>query len=56
MGEEADRIVERMSEPVQLCEWFATCARPATTTVYHPIIGDVPVCRQCLRFIEKNSK
>jgi hypothetical protein len=32
------------------CQWFATCTRPATTTVAHPILGDVPTCDPCAKF------
>lgn len=31
-----------------MCEWFARCTRKAVTTLRHPILGDVPICRECL--------
>ena len=31
----------------QVCQWFALCDREATTTVAHPILGDVPACERC---------
>lgn len=31
----------------QLCEWYAMCSNVATTTLRHPIIGDVPICQRC---------
>lgn len=34
-------------EPAQLCAWFALCARRATATRDHPVLGAVPICRQC---------
>lgn len=30
-----------------LCEWFAMCDREATTTLLHPVIGEVPCCARC---------
>jgi hypothetical protein len=32
---------------VAYCEWFARCVNLATTTLPHPILGDVPVCDRC---------
>lgn len=34
----------------QTCQWFALCGRPATGTVHHPILGDVPTCDRCHNF------
>ena len=30
------------------CEWFLLCENPATTTMHHPILGDVPICQRCI--------
>lgn len=30
------------------CQWFALCDNQATTTVAHPVLGDVPICARCL--------
>ena len=37
------------------CKWFLKCEEPATTTVPHPILGDVPTCQQCANTVEANS-
>jgi len=34
------------------CQWFARCTRIATRTRQHPILGAVPICRQCDQNIE----
>lgn len=33
--------------PAEPCRWFAACTNPATTTVAHPILGDVSTCARC---------
>lgn len=33
--------------PAPTCHWFLNCTNPATTTVKHPILGDVPTCARC---------
>jgi len=33
---------------LELCEWFALCDRPAVGTVWHPVLGSVPVCGRCV--------
>lgn len=30
-----------------VCEWFAMCLNPATTTQPHPALGPVPICDRC---------
>lgn len=37
-----------------LCQWFALCANDATTTLWHPILGDVPICQRCLDMQDDN--
>ena len=36
-----------MSSDAIGCEWFALCVRPAIGTLAHPILGPVPICREC---------
>lgn len=35
------------------CQWFMMCNRKATTTMSHPILGDVPICKKCKEKMEK---
>lgn len=44
--------LQKMAEakPEGECRWFIGCTRPATTTVNHPILGDVPCCEKCADF------
>lgn len=35
-----------------VCRWFLKCVNEATGTVWHPILGDVPVCDRCRKFAE----
>ena len=37
----------------QLCQWFALCVREAVTTRPHPVLGDVPICKECNDKIER---
>jgi hypothetical protein len=38
---------------VKKCKWFLRCTNPATTTVPHPILGDVPCCQGCADFARR---
>lgn len=35
------------------CQWFALCDHEATGTLYHPVLGDVPICDRCRTKIDK---
>ena len=40
-----------MSRPAKpRCQFFLLCVKPATTSVAHPILGDVPCCVSCARW------
>jgi hypothetical protein len=38
------------------CAWFLLCENPATTTMPHPILGDVPCCQRCADKVERLSR
>lgn len=29
------------------CQWFGACENHAMTTMDHPVLGSVPICRRC---------
>lgn len=37
------------------CKWFLLCENPATTTLPHPTLGDVPCCERCATKIKALS-
>lgn len=41
---------------MNVCQWFLLCTRPATTTVKHPILGEVPCCAECAAFATRGDK
>lgn len=34
-----------------ICEWFAKCENETSTTIPHPVLGDVPICGRCARTV-----
>jgi len=40
--------------PVRVCEWFATCDRPAVGHAPHTVLGSVPSCAPCARRLGLN--
>jgi hypothetical protein len=38
------------------CRWFLKCRRPAVTTKSHPLLGEVPICRECDEKIKRLEK
>lgn len=34
------------------CAWWYTCREPAWADVTHPTLGDVPICRWHLKWLE----
>lgn len=37
------------------CQWFLNCKNNATTTMSHPILGDVPICKRCKDKVKRLS-
>lgn len=38
-------------EEHESCRWFLKCPRKTDMTLDHPILGQVPVCQQCLTIV-----
>ena len=38
------------------CQWFALCENPPTTTLPHPVLGNVPCCNRCADKITRLQK
>lgn len=47
-----EAIKETAGNENVVCGWFAHCFNLAVTTVYHPILGYVPVCQSCKDFTD----
>ena len=47
LSEAQQVVIAEVLADGQLCEWFALCVREAVTTRPHPVLGDVPICKEC---------
>ena len=37
------------------CAWFLLCAEPAYADVSHPTLGDVPICKGHLEWLQEDA-
>lgn len=42
-AEQLEGAARKLGKPDDACQWFVLCVRTATTTIAHPIMGDVRV-------------
>ena len=47
------RITIQPAETLDVCQWFLQCENPATTTLPHPTLGEVPCCARCAGFVQR---
>lgn len=45
-------VEEQCPACVPLCQWWAMCDQPATHTLAHPVLGQVPICDRCRAKVE----
>lgn len=41
------KMKKKQKQPKQECQVFLLCRNEATTTIPHPILGNVPACQRC---------
>jgi len=39
-----------------VCQWFRDCKKPSETIEFHPILGDVPICKRCSEKVARLSR
>ena len=47
------QLAELGVSPAEPCQYAAGCENRATTTIAHPIFGDLPVCKWCADFYRR---
>ena len=61
-AENADRFLRSLpmkTQPIAAahrCQWHAYCDHPASTTIPHPTLGDVPACGRCADKVARIEK
>lgn len=41
------------SDSAGRCQWWALCENPATGTMAHPVLGQVPICDRCRAKVQR---